>query len=516
MANKRIDMRKVRELLRLHFTQGQSARQGAKIVGIGKTSASEYISGFKNSGLDYSCVEKLSDTDLLQAINAKKESENTRYKALSGQFTYFEKELKRTGVTLQLLWQEYQSTHAESYAYSQFCHHFYKWRKDQKVSMPMEHKAGDKLFVDYTGKKLFYTDVETGELVECEVFVAVLGASGQSYIEAVPSQTKVDWITVNQNALRYYGGVPAAIVPDCLKSAVIKADKYEPKLNETYNDFANHYNTVILPARALHPKDKSLAENFVRNAYTQIYAPLRNETFYSLEELNVALKEKLRAYNNKNFQGKDHSRQNLFDQIEKQHLKPLPAGHYELRQFNILKVHYNYHIYLSDHKHYYSVPFRYVGKKVKVAYNNRSVEVFFNNIRIANHKKGRYAYKHTTVPEHMPQNHRFVSEWSPERFAKWAGNISPETKELITKILDSRKHPEQAYKSCMGILQLEKKHGREELAKACKKALAVNCLQYKFIKNTLVNKTFNLDNEEQLTQINIPFHENIRGKEYYN
>lgn len=509
-------MRKVRELLRLHFKQGISARQGAKIVGIGKTSASEYISGFKSSSLDFSCVERLSDTDLLKAINAQKQTDNARYKVLSEQFPYFEKELKRTGVTLQLLWQEYKSTHTDSYAYSQFCHHFYKWRKDQKVSMPMEHKAGDKLFVDYTGKKLFYTDIETGEQVECEVFVAVLGASGQSYIEATPSQTKADWITVNQNALRYYGGVPAAIVPDCLKSAVIKADKYEPKLNETYKDFANHYNTVILPARALHPKDKSLAENFVRNAYSHIYAPLRNDTFYSLEELNAALKEKLRIYNNKNFQGKDHSRQNLFDQIEKQQLKTLPAEPYELRQFNQLKVHYNYHIYLGEHKHYYSVPFRYVGKEVIVAYNNRTVEVFYNNVRIANHKKGRYAYKHTTTPEHMPQNHRYVSEWSPERFIKWGNKISAETGVLITKVLDSRKHPEQAYKSCMGILQLEKKYGREDFIKACKKALAVNCLQYKFVKNTLINKTFNLDAEEELTHITIPFHDNIRGKEYYN
>lgn len=516
MANKRIDMRKVRELLRLHFEQHISARKAAKIIGVGKTAASQYISGFKSSGLDYPVIEKMSDTDLLQAINNHKETDNERYKVLSKQFIYFEKELKRKGVTLQLLWQEYKLSHANGYGYSQFCHHYYHWRKDQKVSMHMEHKAGDKLFVDFTGTKLSVTDPDTGKTSEYEVFVSVLGASQLSYIEAIPSQTKADWIAVNQNALRFYGGVPAAIVPDCLKSAVIKADKYEPILNDSFNDFANHYDTVILPARALHPQDKALAENFVRNAYTQIFAPLRNQIFYSLQELNTALKEKLHFYNNKNFQSKDHSRQNLFDQIEKQHLKSLPVEPYELRQFSQLKVHYNYHIYLADHKHYYSVPFRYVGKKVCVTYNNRTVEVFYNNIRIANHKKGRYAYKHTTVSEHMPQNHRYVSEWSPERFVKWAGKIGAETQELITKVLDSRKHPEQAYKSCMGILQLEKKHGRENLTMACKKALAVNCLQYKFIKNTLVNKTFNLDTEEQLTNLSIPFHENIRGKEYYN
>ena len=325
MANKRIDMRKVRELLRLHFEQQVSARKAAKIIGIGKTASSQYISGFKSSGLDYPFIKKMSDTDLLQAINAQKETDNERYKVLSEQFTYFEKELKRKGVTLQLLWQEYKLSHPDGYGYSQFCHHYYHWRKDQNVSMRMEHKAGDKLFVDFTGTKLPVTNPDTGEITEHEVFVSVLGASQLSYIEAIPSQTKADWIAVNQSALRFYGGVPAAIVPDCLKSAVIKADKYEPVLNDSYNDFANHYDTVILPARALHPQDKALAENFVRNAYTQIFAPLRNQTFYSLEELNTALKEKLHAYNNKNFQGKDHSRQNLFNQIEKQHLKPLPV-----------------------------------------------------------------------------------------------------------------------------------------------------------------------------------------------
>lgn len=516
MANKKIDMRKVRELLHLHLTKGISARQAAKIIGIGKTAASQYISGFKDSGLDYRSIELMTDTDLIQAINTLKETVNTRYKELSEEFEYLKKELTRKGVTLQLLWEEYKDKHPDGYGYSQFCHHYYHWRKDQKVSMHMEHKAGDKLFVDFTGTKLPVTTPDTGEVTEHEVFVAVLGASQHSYIEAIPSQTKEDWITVNQNALRFYGGTPAAIVPDCLKSAVIKSNKYEPEINETYKDFARHYDTVILPARALHPKDKSLAENFVRNAYRQIFARLRNEVFYSLEELNTALKEKLEAYNNKNLQGKDYSRKSMFDEVEKQHLKPLPAKSYEIRSFGRFKAHINYHIYLKDHQHYYSVPYRYVGKEVLVAYNNRSVEIYYNNTRIASHMKGRYAWKHTTNPDHMPSNHRYVSEWSPQRFIKWASKIGPETEELITKLFDSRKHPEQAYKSCMGILQLEKKHDREDYLKACKKALVVNCIQYKFLKNTLENKTFNIDTEEELAQITLPFHDNIRGKEYYN
>jgi transposase len=516
MANKRIDMRKVRELLRLHLKQNVSARQAAKIIGIGKTAASQYISGFKSSGLDYSSLEKLSDTDLIQAINTRKETENYRYKKLHEQFPKFEKELKRDGVTLQLLWQEYKQLHPDSYGYSQFCHHYSHWRKEKKVSMHMEHKAGDKLFVDFTGKKLSVIDPNTGQRTEYEVFVAILGASQMSYVEAVPSQKKADWIAVNQNALRFYGGVPAAIVPDCLKSAVIKADKYEPEINESYNDFAKHYDTVILPARALHPQDKSLAENMVRNVYRQIFAPLRNQVFFSLEELNKALWEKLKALNSKNFQGRNHSRQNIFDQVEKQYLKPLPAESYELKSFCRVRVHYNYHIYLREDKHYYSVPYRYVGKQVMVAYNNRRVEIYFNNTRIASHSRSRYAYKHTTKDEHMPQNHQFVSQWSPQRFIKWAKKIGPESEQIITSILDSRKHPEQAYKSCMGILQLAKKHGQQDYLKACRKALALNCIQYKFIKNTLENKTFNLSTEEKLELITLPEHDNIRGKESFN
>ena len=254
MANKRIQMRKVRELLVLHFERDISARQAAKIIGIGKTAASQYIAGFRASGLNISIVATMSDSELLNIINIKKESENLLYKELSDLFPYFEKELKRTGVTLQLLWKEYTETRTHYYGYSQFCHHYYHWRKQKKVSMRMEHKAGDKMFVDFAGKKLQVSDPETGEIKDYEVFVSVLGASQLSYIEAVASQRKADWIAVNQNALRFYGGVPAAIVPDCLKSAVIKANKYEPQLNETFNDFANHYQTVILPARALHPR----------------------------------------------------------------------------------------------------------------------------------------------------------------------------------------------------------------------------------------------------------------------
>lgn len=516
MANKPIQMRKVRELLRLYFEQDTSARKAANIVGVGKTAASQYISGFKASKLDYSVVSKISDSELIQAINGKKETDNPRYQKLQSLFPFFEKELKRTGVTLQLLWKEYKSERKEYYGYSQFCHHYYHWRKEKKVSMRMEHKAGDKLFVDFAGKKLSVTNPDTGEVVEQEVFVSVLGSSQLSYIEAVPSQTKADWVAVNENALRFYKGVPAAIVPDCLKSAVIKANKYEPEINRTYNDFANHYKTVILPARALHPQDKALAENFVKNAYTHIYAPLRNQVFYSIEELNNALWEQLDIYNCKKFQGRDYSRKFLFDEVEKQHLKPLPVECYELKTFNTCKVQYNHHVYLKEDKHYYSVPFHLTGKQVMITSTNRDVEVYYNNKRVASHLRNRHPYGYSTNNEHRPKNHQYVSDWSPERFVKWASKIGSEAEQVITQMLDSRKHPEQAYKSCMGLLKLAQKHNNEDYLKACSKALQMNCIKYKFIKNILDTKAFNLTQEEELDLFEIPEHDNLRGKEIFN
>ncbi len=435
MANKRTCMRKVRELLRLYFEQELSIRKAAAIVETGKTSAADYVAGFKASGLQYEQISSLSDTELLKLMNLKKEGSNKRYQDLISRFPAIEKELKRTGVTLQLLWREYKENHPEAYAYSQFCHHYYAWRKTQKVSMRMEHKAGDKMFVDFTGKKLTSVCQKTGEITEYEVFVAVLGTSQLAYIEAIPSQQKHDWISVNQNALRFYGGVPAAIVPDCLKSAVIKADKYESQINESYNDFATHYGTVILPARALHPQDKSLAEGFVRHAYQQIFAPLRNLTFFSLEELNQALWDRLDHYNQKNFQKRDYSREQLFTQIEKVQLKALPSEYYEFKSFLKCSVQYNHHIYLSKDKHYYSVPFLYTGKKVDIRYTSRNVEVYYNNTRIALHKRNIRPYEYTTNDEHRPEKHQFIAKWSAKRFLDWADKIDIDVKTLVQKIL---------------------------------------------------------------------------------
>lgn len=516
MANKKIDMRKVRELLRLKFEQGLSNRQAAKLAGIGKTAACEYISGFSKSALSFTEAMKLSDKDLLSSINIHRQRESPRYKELRNQFLHIKKELGKPHVTLQLLWEEYREKHENGYGYSQYCHHYQIWKKSQQVSMHIEHKAGDKMYVDFTGDKIPIVDHKTGEINKQEVFVAVLGYSQLPYLECVKSQNKADWIQVCENALRFFGGVPKAIVPDCLKSAVNKSDRYEPEINETFNDFARHYQTVILPARALHPKDKSLAENFVRIAYRRIFAPLRNETFHSVEEANQAMWNQLEKVSKKPFQGKEFSRWDLFHDVEKKELAPLPVQTYDLKEFARAKVIYNHHVFLKEDKHYYSVPFQLTGKKILMCYSSRIVEIYYDNKRVAIHKRNQTPYGYSTKDEHRPPNHQYLTKWNPQRFIGWAKSLSPEVEMAIKKVLDSKPHPEQAYKSCMGILNLTKKHEATDLIKACKKALHLNCISYKFIKNTLQNKTFNFLQEEEPRQIPIPYHENIRGEEFYN
>ncbi len=511
-----IIMEKVRELLRLKLRHGVSTREAAHRLRIGKTAASEYVAGFKSSGLTLEEALSLSDSDMAGLLDLKKVTQNERYQQLSTKFEFFEKELKRKGVTLHLLWEEYLTANPQGYLYSQFCYHFEKWEKVQNVSMHQEHKAGDKMYVDFAGVKHSLIDAKTGEIKECEVFVAVLGCSQLAFIEGTTTQTKADWIRVNENALRYFGGVPSAIVPDCLKSAVTKADKYEPLVNQTYSDFGRHYGTTILPARALHPKDKSLVEGFVRMAYTRVFAPLRNQVFYSLEELNLAFLGQLEIHNNKHFQGRKYSRQDLFNDVERIELKPLPIAYYDFKEYMHVRVQYNYYVYLKPDLHYYSVPVQYTGKMVLISYSDRLIEIYHDNIRIAMHIRNRRPYEYTVDPIHRPANHVFIAEWTTERYLNWGKKIGLEAEGVIQKIFEGKAHPEQGFRSCMGILSLCKKYPKDDFLKACKKAMYTGCVTYKFIANTLKTKSFNLDVDEELRQIGTLFHENIRGKEGYN
>jgi transposase len=345
-----------------------------------------------------------------------------------------------------------------------------------------------------------------------EVFVAVLGASQLTYVEAAATQKKEDWIRVNQNAFHYFGGVTQAVVPDCLKSAVHRSNQYEPDINPEYMDFARHYQTVILPARPNHARDKAMVEGAVRIVYAWIFASLRNCVFHNLEELNKAIRHELEKYNAKPMQKLNVSRRQLFNDIEKAALKPLPKQRYMIRRFNKLKAQFNYHIYLREDKHYYSLPYRYRGKQIIVIYTDTDVELFHKNQRIASHKRDRTPNQYTTVKEHMPPHHRFVSEWSPQRFINWGQNIGEPVKIVIEQVLARRKHPEQAYRACMGILHLEKQYSRDQLNKACQRAISFQQYSYNAVKKILANKL----EECQMDCFGpLPDHQNLRGPHYY-
>jgi len=505
-------MEKVREIIRLHEQCGLKQRPIARALNVCRPSVREYIDKITAAGLDYAAIQDMDDTTLLAVIEGPLKSTNERFNTLKKQFEYFTKELKRPGVTLQCLWQEYRAEHPTGYGYSQFCFHFQTWRNTTELTMHIDHKAGDKMFADSTGKKLFIVDKDTGEVQDVEVFVGVLAASHYTYAEATTSQKKHDWINANQNAFHYFGGVPSAVVPDCLKSAVQDPDKYEPEINPEYQHFARHYRTTILPARPGRPQDKAIVEGAVRIVYQWVFAPFRDRIFHSLDELNRAIREQLHAYNNKPMQRPGLSRRELFEETEQALLQPLPAEKYVLRSFRRLKVQFNYHIYLSEDKHFYSVPYRYRGKQTTVIYSETTVEICYQNQRLALHKRDRKPNGYTTLKEHMPSHHRLYSDWNPQRLINWASSLGEYVEAVVGHILDQCEHPEQGFRACLGILNLAKDYEKERLNKACQQAVAFQNYSCKGIKNILKNK---MENQQLDCFAPLPDHENLRGNEYY-
>lgn len=515
MANNPISMIRIRQILRLH-TQGYSKLKIAAQTGISRNTLKKYLKEFSSSGLSFDEINELSDKDL-EDLFVKQEDDpvNKKLQSLFNRFPAVEKELKRKGVTRQLLWEQYRKEQPEGYSLTQFKHYYAQWKAQVNPVMRMEHKAGDKLYVDFAGDKLHITDPITGEMNPVEVFVAILGASQLTYAEAVMSQQKEDFISACENALHFYGGVPAAIVPDNLKSAVNKSSKYEPSINETFADFAEHYATAVLPARAYRPRDKALVENAVRILYTRVYVKVRHRHYSSLAELNAAIQSALEQHNAAMLRGRNYSRWQQFEEIEKAALMPLPPLRYELKKQCYATVAKNGHVGLGADKHYYSVPYRYIGKKVKLLYSRHTVEIYYNYERIALHNRLKGPYQYTTDKEHLASTHRFVSEWTPERFTSWAAGIHEDVKLYILKVLGRRQHPEQAYKACMGILGFAKKVGNERLIRACQRALGYGAYNYKTIQNIL-DRELELDAApDETDQLKMPFHDNIRGEGYY-
>ena len=517
MARQRISMKKIREVIRLKATTKLSDREIARALSISRPLVKKYWDGFTGDGHLFEEIEQMADSELITIIEKPRIEDSSRYTRLAVKFPSYVIELQRTGVTLQLLWEEYKREHSDGFQYSQFCYHFQMWKQASEVRMHIKHKAGDKMFVDYAGDKLTYYDIGTGNEVPVEVFVAILGASGLTYVEGSVSQEKQEWIRSNERAFRYFGGSANAVVPDNLRSAVSRSDRYEPDINHDFAEFAEHYGTVIIPARVREARDKALVENAVRLTYQRIYAPLRNKTFYSLKELNEAVWEKLEAHNHKAFQRLKISRRELFSKVEKSALTPLPAEWFPVKTSRWVSVQFNYHIELREDLHYYSVPYYLYKKnpktKVKLVFDDRIVAIYYDNVRIAQHHRDRTPNDYTTITAHMPENHRKFAEWSPKRFCNWAAAIGPEVGQVIKKVLAGRKHPEQAYKVCMGILSLAKKHGDDRLERICRRANQLGTCSYKRIESMV---KLDLEEKKQPQLFNVlPDHENIRGAGYY-
>jgi transposase len=515
MAGKTIIMSKLKQIIRLR-NEGVALQTIAKAVSISRNTVKKYLRLIEIKGFSVEALLQLEDNALETLLDDPDPEDQERLACLSDMFPYFERELLRTGVTRWVLWGEYKQQYPAGFSYSRFCEHFKQWKRGSSATLYFEHEPADKLFIDFTGKKLSIVDAATGQLTSVEVYVAVLGYSQLTYVQAVVSQRKEDFIAATENALHFFGGVPKALVPDNLKSAVLKADKYEADLNHDFLDFANHYGTSVLPARSYKPRDKAHVEKAVNIAYSRIFAPLRNQAFYSLKSLNDAIAGLLCNHNDKNFQQRPVSRRALFEQEEKGLLSPLPAERYELKQFKEVTVMKNGYIQLSEDKHYYSAPYRFIGCRVKVIYSASQVSIFYNKERIAYHARSPRRYGHSTVHDHMSSSHQFVSDWNPDKFTGWAATISPVVKDYITHILEAATYPEQAYRSCVGILSYEKKVGRLRLIQAVERATYYGAFNYTMIKKILQSGLDQLAfGEETAPAQPLPEHNNIRGPEAY-
>lgn len=514
MANHRLPMYQLRRILQLR-QQGYSKRRIAAVLTLARTTVEQYLRTVEAHFSDLSQALSWQDDQLHRLFTHRlKEPTADRLADLYERFAGFEQRLSQPGVTRYLLWMEYKQAHPQGIQYSQFCDRFRSWQRTQQTVMHLEHKAGEKLFIDFAGKKLAIVDSTSGQLQPVEVFVAVLACSQLTFARAVASQQKGDFLQALADAMAFYGGVPQAIVPDNLKAAVIKANRYEPDLNESIEDFAAHYGTCIYPARSGKPRDKALVEKTIAILYTRVYAPLQERRFYSIKELNEAIAELVEKHNRQLFQGKAYSRRQRFEALEAQSLMPLPIQAYRPKAFRMAKVHPNCHVLLGEDKHYYSVPYRFVGQSVKLIYTAQTVEIYHEHQRIVVYERQLTAYQYTTRTEHLPSQQQWMQQWSAEYFLEQARQVGPHTRGALENLLLHRSYPQQAYRSCAGILSLTRKVGSQRLEAACERALAYGAVSYKLIRKIL-ERELDLVSVSSPSDPSLPTHENIRGAGAY-
>jgi transposase len=505
-------MRKIREILRLKWTSQLSNREIAKSCATARSTVAGCLERATMAGLFWPLPESLDDTALEHLLYPPVFVSDAVRSA--PQWSLVQKELKRKGVTLALLWDEYKIDQSDGYQYSQFCKLYREFIARVDCCMRQCHIAGEKLFVDYSGQTASLTDPETGIVKQVQVFVAVMGASSYTYAEATLSQSLPDWLGSHVRAFIFFGGLPEIVVPDNLRSAVSKPCRYEPKLNRSYLDLANHYNIAVIPARVRKPRDKAKVEAGVQLVQRWILAALRNRIFFSLDELNQAIAELLTRLNAKPFRKVSGSRESLFAELDKPALAPLPSSHYQYADWLPVRLGFNYHAQIDDH--FYSAPHQLKNEKLDARLSALSVEFFHKNNRVAchlrSHKRG-----YTTVAEHMPRAHREYAEWNPERLVKWSAQTGESTAKLVETILAGKVHPQQGFNSCMGIISLSKKYGKERVEAASQRALAIGGTSYTSLKSILAK---GLDSQPLPRQISAPkasvIHPNIRGNKYYN
>ena len=506
-------MRKIKEVLRLKWEQGCSNKQIAKSCNIARSTVRDYLRRTKLAGLSYPIDPAMDDTALENLLFPTKPIAPSSQRQMPPMQHLF-RELKKKRVTLQLLWYEYKQGNPEGYQYSQFCHLYRQWANKLDVTLRQQHRAGEKLFLDYAGQTVPIIDPATGEIHEAQVFIAALGASNYTFAEATLGQDLPSWIRSHVHAFEFLGGVPYILVPDNLKAGVTNPCRYEPDINPTYQDLAEHYGTTVIPARPGKPRDKAKVESAVLVAERWILAALRNHTFFSLTDLNEAIREKLSELNNRRFKKLDTTRKILYESIDKPALKPLPDHPYQYAEWKKARVNIDYHIEID--RHYYSVPYQLVREQADVRLTATTVEVLFKNRRVAAHKRSYVPGGFTTVKEHMPKSHQRYLAWTPSRIIKWAGKNGPNIQKLVTRILENRPHPEQGFRSALGIVRLSKHYTPERVEKASIRALAIGACSYKSVKSILKS---GLDRQpllfEQPEETQPPAHQNIRGRHYY-
>ena len=512
MPAERVSMRRVREILRLKYEAGATERAIARSLGIARSTVALTLERAAAAELSWPLPATLTDRVLEAMLYASAGASQGWRRKAEPDWTHVHRELRRPGVTLMLLWEEYRASEPGGYSYSRWCELYRAWEGRLSPTMRQSHPAGERMFVDYAGQTVELIDGRSGEIRQAQIFVAVMGASSYTYAEASWTQSLPDWIGSHVRALAFMGGVPAQLVPDNPKVGVDRANWYEPGLNRTYLELATHYRTAILPTRPRKPRDKAKVEVGVLVVERWILARLRNRRFFSLAELNQAIAELVADLNTRPMRRLGVSRRDLFLELDSPALKPLPAEPFEYAEWRVRRVGLDYHVDIDGH--YYSVPHRLIREQLDARITAHTIELFRKGERVAVHLRGTGRGRHTTVPEHMPSSHRRYAEWTIERILREAAAIGPSAAKLAALILESRPHPEQGYRACLGILRLARQYGTDRLEAACDRGLDIGARSYGSIQSILKHGLDRRPPQPRQREL-LPDHPNIRGSRYY-